>query len=776
MYIYDEILRIYINTSPLMVSIRVLQAVRDIDPPVQLSWDDHGFVCGVSHDVAMQLTKELGMRMLWVHEFMQLAHQHHRVALRYLHLAQPGWFNLDEIDHDGLPTTLSPTNQPGLWKFWSPESTEHVCGAVRSFVTSSGTCSLDLGIPIFAKHPKIMLRECYEKLEPPVPSPLCTIWPKYEKLIHLRDTLSLQRFLKELDISKISISIEDYQDDFLYNRGKERLIDLIDKRRLLEREATNLEIIHEAQLLSMLCSPPDDQAFFVIGHARPDADSVVSSVFEAMRRHLVYPNHACLPWSKSIPREVEHILGPEVTGLMSKISPPRRNNSIVLVDCHQADPKYQMGVRAIIDHHILNGKQFPYYMALSHEVSWSTTIQVYVKILGSGLDLSPGMAKTLLEATRLEAEPSLIPRMSETDQLAIARLESIAGYGVAATYEELMSIMLNTAEIKELFYKDYRQTSYGFSVIKSNKSNDFGAIAEAKNRTYHLPLTVVKEVVYAEDFSGVCLENISLVINPVFHDKGFKNALQKIVTVACQHFHGKECLFVEGDSITLKDIESQTPRLLLMPLIETIVNEHMRFRYAASINRYISLGFYSGSQEHYGSPGDEAIVKSGLSFFDKVYREMETGCDSSALKSLQHDRYVKLLDTFISGSNLVTHGTNAPQKVDIQAARPALIRASEADEVTGLPSTLHSPDNYGNNSLWRYWSSDAVENVATRGHIFVMDQTSIDLKVRPDERTKQLTFRPVYKDIPDLKVEVEDDGSGKWVKVNVSPRLFFICG
>ncbi|KAH6670460.1 hypothetical protein B0J14DRAFT_97378 [Halenospora varia] len=161
---------------------------------------------------------------------------------------------------------------------------------------------------------------------------------------------------------------------------------------------------------------------------------------------------------------------------MSKIDPPCHYNSIFLVDYHQVDSKYQMGVRAIINHHIIK-KKLPYYVGLSHEVSWSSTIQMYLKILGSGLDLSPSMAKKLLEATRLEAEPTLLPSMSEVDRLAMETLESIAGNGRAAAYYELMGIMVNTAEVEELFYRDYRQALYGFSVIKCKKSQDFMAIA-----------------------------------------------------------------------------------------------------------------------------------------------------------------------------------------------------------------------------------------------------------------------------------------------------------
>lgn len=381
-----------------------------------------------------------------------------------------------------------------------------------------------------------------------------------------RDYNGLKKFLANLDIANISIG--HTQDEFLYQRDKERLIDLIGKKRLLENDTISLRVIDETIMLDTLRSTPDDRTFFVMGHARPDADSIMSSVFEAVRSRLVYQDQGPLPWSESIPREVEHILGPEATDLLSKIAPPSRHNSIVLVDCHQVDSKYRMEVRAIIDHHVID-KKFPEYVALSHEVSWSSTIQVYVKILGSELELSPTMAQKLLEATRLEAEPTLLPSMSEIDRLAMQRLESIAGIERAATYCELMGIMVNTAEVEELFYRDYRETMFGFSVLKCKKSQDYMAIALSNNMKSHLPLTVVKEVVYAENFGRIRSETILLVTNPTFYDKGFKKALRETVAAACRRFHGEGSVVVEKDSITLQDIESQTPRLLLMPLIES---------------------------------------------------------------------------------------------------------------------------------------------------------------------------------------------------------------
>jgi len=157
---------------------------------------------------------------------------------------------------------------------------------------------------------------------------------------------------------------------------------------------------------------------------------------------------------------------------------------------------------------------------------------------------------------------------------------------------------------------------YGFAVVKSTVSQDFFQTALTNTLHYSFPLTVVKEVVYAKDFTGLVSEKIILVLNPNFHDKGFKDALIHVVEAACKAFHGNDCVTTSNVKIILRGIQSQTPRLLLMPLIEEIVKEYFRFVYAFRIDKYISLGFLSEGHGLYGSPGEENVVHTGISYVD----------------------------------------------------------------------------------------------------------------------------------------------------------------
>jgi hypothetical protein len=157
----------------------------------------------------------------------------------------------------------------------------------------------------------------------------------------------------------------------------------------------------------------------------------------------------------------------------------------------------------------------------------------------------------------------------------------------------------------------------------------------------------------------------------------------------------------------------------------------------------------------------------------KVYRECIELNDIIMLRSLRNKNYVEFLDTVIRQGTWVVHGDQAPMNYEILEARPALIRPEEINVCTGFPSRLESPNRYSDASLWRFWSPDREENVATRGHIFIMEQTCIDLKIAPDESTQNLTFRPIYRDIPKMEYEIRSDG-GNWFTVNILPRAFSI--
>ncbi|CZR55581.1 uncharacterized protein PAC_05469 [Phialocephala subalpina] len=257
MYLYDGTLGIHVNTSPLLVSSYVLKAAKEVDPEIQLQWPDGATV--LKPDVSTFTLVSANSQI--------------RIPMPRL-----GWLNVqDDTGIDGLPTKLSFTNRPGLWTFWSPESTDFTCGVLRSFVASSGRNPTE--------------RPC----TPGTFNPTCE---KYERCTEYLDDVNIKKFLTELDLSRSNVKTEDMNDEFLYQRDRERLVDLVGKKSLLENNISSSTMITEATMLVTLRYTLDDNTWFVIGHARPDADSVV-------RRRLVYLDRASIPWTESIPREVE---------------------------------------------------------------------------------------------------------------------------------------------------------------------------------------------------------------------------------------------------------------------------------------------------------------------------------------------------------------------------------------------------------------------------------------------------------------------------------------
>lgn len=817
MFIFDPILQLYISDTPLLISARVLQAAKNAG--ISISWNNDGHVNRISYHMAKKLCRELNSVLLSVQEFMHLAKRLPCVASHdfaewlndtftlspdgkcildssggttTLSHARPAWFELDSIGKDGLPTTTTTSPDMNLWKFWTPGDPDFVAAATRSFVTSSGTCSLDLGIPAFAQHSNFMIRECYREHPPSFSSPLDAIWPIYESKTFGRNDDEIEQFLKSIDPRNLLPTGD--MDAFEAEKDCERLIDLLGKRRLLEADFDGLQTVDEGDICNALATPPVEETTYVTGHSNPDADAIVSSIFEATRRYLVYTGRTCVAWAERVPPVVKHILGARITTHLCNTPRFQSHHDIVLVDCHNMDPSSQHQVKSVIDHHIIS-KTFPYYVSVSQEVSWSSTIQVYIKMLGSGLDLNTQTARILLEATRLEAEPSLLLSMSKIDKLAIRRLETLAGQ--TASYDDLMALLISGNSTVDPFMEDYKQTLYGFAVIKTQRAASFEERALKNNVDNHLPLTIVKQVICNnnnhDQFGTNLDETISLYFNENFYDKGFRSAVKKIVTTACEVFHSAGHVEAHGSSVIITDVPSQTPRLLLMPLLEDLVREHLKFFYSPAINKYVSCGFFSATQGAYGLPSDKLYPTTCISFDEvkrllanqsntsflslrqywKVYHERTAMRDTESLRSLRDKQFVELLDTVINKQTHVTQDGEDFCTLEIKPAKPALIRPDGIDEETGFPKELLSPNTYGETDLWRYWSPDREENVTTRGHIFIMDQTSIDLKIGRYEKTKQLTFRPVYQDVPDLKYNVSYDG-GRWVEVKVFPRLMSV--
>jgi len=187
-----------------------------------------------------------------------------------------------------------------------------------------------------------------------------------------------------------------------------------------------------------------------------------------------------------------------------------------------------------------------------------------------------------------------------------------------------------------------------------------------------------------------------------------------VVHESCQAFHGNEFVSSSESTVTIRGAQSQTPRLLLIPLIEKLVNEHLRFAYSKTIARYLSCGFFGGSGSMYSCSGESqsAVVKSNVSFEDtkvllraskntsflslpeywRVYAEFK-GPNSAIMTSLADKTFVELLDTTITNESKIKNGNDPVITLNIAKAPPALIQAEDGDRVTGIPVKLIYPKN-----------------------------------------------------------------------------------
>ena len=185
-----------------------------------------------------------------------------------------------------------------------------------------------------------------------------------------KDDVAIREFFASLQIKEQDVG--NTFDEFVNNKEKEMWYDLAGKKRLLAEDFAGLKI-DESMIGKCLSAEPDESTTFVTGHTYPDADAIVSAIFEAVRRSLLLPpGKTVLPSVECLPREVAHVLGLKIAKLL-RVGTNSNNalgpqNEIVLVDTHTIDRSHVHLVRSIIDHHIIK-EQFPYYVALSQDVS-----------------------------------------------------------------------------------------------------------------------------------------------------------------------------------------------------------------------------------------------------------------------------------------------------------------------------------------------------------------------------------------------------------------------
>jgi inorganic pyrophosphatase/exopolyphosphatase len=776
---------------------------------------------------------------------------------------RPGWFrfNSAKINEQGFPQNVhedkaaaedrkADENDDELWKYWSAQRTDIPVGVLRCYVLSSDTDSLDNDIPLIARHPKIMIREVRSTLEDLQQAneptlALLRMIDDYRKTLVLNPMVRRDNEIEAFfsDFAPKSEIIDNYrrdgivEDDIERRSVEETLSDILGKAKAYDRahgaaDEEGNTVLTKPDLIEFLDQCPErietalknkDKIVFVRGHDNPDADVVFSAVFEALRRSKVYGEVVVPVVSGTLSDDIINVFGEDICKKIlhtsSRLYKQAEKSGLVrwtYVDTQETTNDQFLD--SVVDHR-LTPKEFPYFVAVSREVGWSATLQVYNKILGCGLDLDKELSGMLLAGTLLEAEYTLLEKvMAGTDRMLYDDLVRRAECkDPKALYTKVIQPLLAKTDAETLFIRDYKQSHemLGFAVVKqSGMYDDKGQClndpvrqqllesACKNNKRLNIPLTLVKIVDYRPDGVGVNCEEFLPVFNENWHDLGFKSAITDVLKQTLEQYHkGNAEIVCSDESIKVPSANVQLPRLLLAPLLSPLAEEHAKFFFSKSLGKYVARGFYDGSREPYWEGTEKSERQNYITYQDmkglvdgvenvsvltlgeywKVYKEALGSRDKNMLVTLRDPRFVEMLDTFIVNSKSVfdrpcLNGNGEPDAgspcvgADIAYAHPGLIYPLQVDSIgIPVPEKIRQPDIYGS-KLWRYWSPDKKRLIACRSHIFLLDQTSLDLKIPPTEKHRNMGFRPVYESVPPIRYSVEE--RERWVSVRIEPRSF----
>ena len=209
----------------------------------------------------------------------------------------------------------------------------------------------------------------------------------------------------------------------------------------------------------------------VVGHPAPDADAVVSSLFEAWRLTCAGIPAMPLVQAAALPREVAWLLGnaaPLVPlGAVDPAAP-----ELVLTDPHDV-AAYSGRVVAVVDHHPLSpGIDLTDIDAEIQPLGAATTL-VARRIRRDGLVPDAFCARVLLGAILLDTEGLSPYKAKSQDREMAGWLAALCGEDPAALFDALQNELLSETDVLTLFTRDYRRYTdpegaplLGFAILK----------------------------------------------------------------------------------------------------------------------------------------------------------------------------------------------------------------------------------------------------------------------------------------------------------------------
>lgn len=921
-FFYSDSLKAYVAIQPLKVDERVVKAASESG--IGLHWDDEGRIIDITYVDAKKLSQKLGAAMLspsdywkaytdaikngnpeivkqlrssesteWLdvifekdpegnvfmiehpeiietNEGVKYEGVRKKITVPY---GRPAWFNLQgNINSEtGLPLHIDikrDKRRSGIWKYWSVFKINEPVAAIRGFVTSSGTPSLDCDMPAGAKQPVLMLRECRKKLLEPAIDP--ELMKKADELVRSYVLTAVNRpaiqNLGEHETfyahrSDVFDFLDKFGDDFIHSKDKEvqktkeKFIDMLGIIRIMAKAKDDQHVVEEVDQLAqkLFGIHQEDMNFssfssfihdsrerlrrgisekkrivFVMGHKNPDTDTAVSSLAEAYRNSLLDADSYYIPviQGSRIPDEIQRLLGDEIS------------DAIVLTDCQEYASALHSGharwilvdqnvsevqryAVSIVDHHILSSKAQKQDISITWEMAGSATALVTQKFHGMGIDVDKNLARILYGATLMDTEDRSDKKMTYKDVLVMNDLKRISQIQSDKDFfQDLMSHLLNTDDAELLFNRDYKQDwgIFGFAVakvkgafsedgedIKTDLLNRLVDLAKKNNKDKNFPLTIVKVADYLENNETVNRERVYLIFNDYVLPQ-FKDTMFTFITRIIENeFKAKSPHIRQtANSVDFWGVGDQLSRKVTAPFFEPIVEAFNEYYYSPSTNLYVKREFltidervqraahelgielsadhegrinnitYNEAKQLLDSLGLEMM---SLSEYWKILREAEETHDEQMLKHLRSAGFVELLDTVIlEGKYIIDHPQvvktdvgyeyiGEKREVVIPEGVPGLIYPEDINEESGFPNVVQNPRQYGDKRVWRYWSPDAPLCIATRGHIFLLNQPSFDTKIHPDDALPNLGIRCCRRKVIPPTVEIVEDGQGVTAKI-----------
>lgn len=222
------------------------------------------------------------------------------------------------------------------------------------------------------------------------------------------------------------------------------------------------------------CREEPSTRLFVLGHAAPDGDAVLSALFEGWRLTLSGTAAVPLAQAETLPREVAWLLG-DIAPLVltaNRVDTAHPDCCFVLTD-HHHDPVRQPQVVAVVDHHIpAPDADLAGVDTLIRPVGATTTL-VAQALAAQGFTFDAGVARLLLGGVLLDTD-GLSPRKATPDDVALAaELAVLCGEQTQPFYAALQGQLLSERDVATLYRRDYRtyydragRLQMGFAILK----------------------------------------------------------------------------------------------------------------------------------------------------------------------------------------------------------------------------------------------------------------------------------------------------------------------